>query len=74
MFIWFSVVRQTEIHTAKPLVSEPSTFELDIATGKTKRYKLSRIDQIPEEWYSLTSAGRFAANTISEVAYFRLIA
>ena len=34
---WFSEVRQTEIRTAEPLVPDPSTFEFDTATGKTKR-------------------------------------
>jgi len=29
-------VRQTEIHTVEPLVSEPSTFEFEMATEKLK--------------------------------------
>jgi hypothetical protein len=33
---WFSDVRQTEIRPAEPLVPDPSIFEFDIATGKTK--------------------------------------
>jgi hypothetical protein len=32
-------VRQTEIHTAKPLIPDPSTFEVESAIAKLKRYK-----------------------------------
>jgi hypothetical protein len=42
-------VRQTEIHTAEPLVSEPSSVEVEIAIEKLKRYKLPGIDQILAE-------------------------
>jgi len=34
-------VRQTEMHTAEPLVIEPSYFEVKIAIEKLKSYKLS---------------------------------
>ena len=34
-----SDVRQTEIHTAEPLVPEPSIFEVAMATEKLKRHK-----------------------------------
>ena len=37
-------VRQAEIHTAEPLVPEPSAFEL--AIGKLKNHKSPGIDQI----------------------------
>jgi hypothetical protein len=30
-------IRQTEIHTAEPLVHEPSSFEAQITIGKLKR-------------------------------------
>jgi hypothetical protein len=33
-----SDVRQIEIHTAEPLVRDPSSFEVEIATAKFKRY------------------------------------
>jgi len=33
-------VRQTEIHTAKPLVPEPNAFEIDMAIKKLKRHVL----------------------------------
>jgi len=42
-------VRQTEIHTAEPLVLEPSASEFDLAIEKLKTHKSPRIDQIPAE-------------------------
>jgi hypothetical protein len=42
-------VRQTEIHTAKPLVPEPSAFKVEMAIEKLKSHKSSGIDQIPAE-------------------------
>jgi hypothetical protein len=42
-------VRQTEIHTAEPLVPEPSSSEVEIAVEKLKRYNSPGIDQIPAE-------------------------
>jgi hypothetical protein len=44
-----SNVRQTEIHTAEPLVPYPSSFVVEIAIGKLKRYKSPGIDQILAE-------------------------
>jgi hypothetical protein len=40
-------VKQTEIHTAEPLVPQPSAFEVEMAIEKLKRYKSPGIDQIP---------------------------
>jgi hypothetical protein len=40
---------QIEIHTAKPLIPDPSPFDIDIATAKLKRYKLPGSAQIPAE-------------------------
>jgi hypothetical protein len=40
---------QTERHTAEPLVPEPSASEIEMATGKLKRYKSPGVDQIPAE-------------------------
>jgi hypothetical protein len=37
-------VRQTEIHTAEPLVPEPSDSEFEMAIGKIKRYKSPVIE------------------------------
>jgi hypothetical protein len=42
-------VRQMDIHTAEPLVPEPSLVEVEIATGKLKSYKSPGTDQIPTE-------------------------
>jgi hypothetical protein len=36
-----------DIHTAEPLVPEPSLVEVEIAIGKLKRYKSPGTDQIP---------------------------
>jgi len=44
-------VRQTEIHTAEPLVPEPSNFEAEMAIGKLKRHISLGIDQIPAELF-----------------------
>jgi len=42
-------VGQAEIHTAEPLVPEPSAFEFELAIGKLKSHKLPSIDEIPAE-------------------------
>jgi hypothetical protein len=38
-----------DIHTAEPLVPEPSLVEVEIAIGKLKSYKFPGTDQIPAE-------------------------
>ena len=42
-------IRQTEIHTADPLVPESSASEVELAIEKLKRHKSPGIDQIPAE-------------------------
>ena len=42
-------VRQTEIHTAQPLVPESSAFEFEMAIEKLQRHKSLGNDQIPAE-------------------------
>jgi hypothetical protein len=42
-------VRQMDIHTAEPLVPEPSLIDVEIAIGKLKSYKSTGTDQIPAE-------------------------
>jgi hypothetical protein len=46
-----SDVRQIEIlvHTAEPLVPDPSPFEVEIAIAKLERYKSPGSDHIPAD-------------------------
>jgi len=48
-------VRQTGVHTADTLVSEPTAFEVEIAVGKPKRHKLPGTDRIPAELINRTT-------------------
>jgi hypothetical protein len=41
--------RQTEIHTAGPLVPEPSALEVELVIGKLKNHQSPGVDQIPAE-------------------------
>ena len=45
----FKDVGQALIHTAEPLVLEPSASEVELAIDKLKSHKSSGIDQIPAE-------------------------
>jgi hypothetical protein len=49
-------VRQTEIHTAEPLVPELSALEFEMTIEKLKRRRSPGIDQIPTEL--ITAGGR----------------
>ena len=42
-------VGQAEIHTAEPLVPEPSASEVELAIDKLKSYKWPGFDEIPAE-------------------------
>ena len=42
-------VGQAEIHTAEPLVPEPSASKVELAVDKLKSHKSPDIDQIPAE-------------------------
>jgi len=42
-------IRQTEIHTAEPLVPEPSVFEFETVNEGLKGHKSPGVDQIPAE-------------------------
>jgi hypothetical protein len=41
--------RQIELHTAEPLVPDPSPFEFEISIAKLKRYNSPGNNQIPAE-------------------------
>ena len=58
-------VSQTEIHTAEPLVPEPSAFDMEMAVGKLQRYKSSGIDQIPPEM--IKAVGRTVRSEIHKL-------
>ena len=42
-------VSETEIHTAEPLVPEPSVFEIELDIENLKSHKSPDIDQVPSE-------------------------
>jgi hypothetical protein len=42
-------IRQIEIHTADPFVTEPSAAEVEVAIRKLKKYKAPGSDQIPAD-------------------------
>jgi len=46
---WVNDVKQTEIHTAEPLVPKPSALEVELSIEKLKSHKSPGIDQIPSE-------------------------
>jgi hypothetical protein len=42
---WVDDIRQTDIHTAEPLMPESSAFEVKMPTEKLKRHKSPGADQ-----------------------------
>ena len=42
---WVSDVRQTEIHTAKPLLPEPSAVEVEMAIEKLNKTHVARVGE-----------------------------
>jgi len=60
-------VRQTEIHTAEPLVLEPIAVEVEMTVEKLQRHKSPGTDKIPAE---LIKAGQFAQRPINLVILF----
>jgi len=58
-------VRQTEIHTAEPLVPEPRAFEIEMAIEELKIYKSPSIEQIPAE--ILKAGGRTNRSVIHKL-------
>jgi hypothetical protein len=61
-------VRQTEMHTAEPLVPEPSASEAEVAIGKLKTYKSSGVDQIRVEL--VQTGGKTLRSEIHELIRF----
>jgi len=49
MLMGVNDVRHTEIHTAEPLVPQPSGFEVKMAIEMLKGHQSPGIDQIPAE-------------------------
>jgi len=47
----FKYVRQAEIHTAEPLVPEPSAVEVELAIDKRKSHKSPGIDQMQAQLF-----------------------
>ena len=65
----FNDIRQTEIHTAKLPVPEPSAVEFEMAVEKLKRHKSPGIDQIPAELIK-AEVGQFILRSISLLILF----
>jgi len=63
-----NIVRKTEIHTAEPLVPEPSAFEVELAIEKLKSHKSPGINQIPEEL--IKAGGRKIRYEVHKVSTF----
>jgi hypothetical protein len=58
-------VRQAEIHTAEPLVPEPSDSEVQMGIEKLKGHKSPGIDKIPAEL--ITAGGRTIRSEIHKL-------
>ena len=56
---WVNDVRQTEIHTAEPLVSEPSSSEAELAIEKLQNHKSPDTDQIKAELFKVGGNDNF---------------
>ena len=63
-------VRQEEIHTAEPLVPEPSAFEFELAIEKLKSHKSPGIDQIPAELIKAGVVGQFVVRSLNLLFLF----
>jgi hypothetical protein len=61
----FNDVRQREIHTAEPLVPEPSAFEVEMVIEKIESHKSPGIDKIPAELTK--SVGRTIRSDINKL-------
>ena len=61
-----SNIRQTTVHTAEPLVPEPSVFEVGLAIEKLKSHKSPGTDQIPAG----TGVEQFAVRSVNLLFLF----
>jgi hypothetical protein len=61
-------VMQMDIHTAEPLVPEPSLVELEIAIGKLESYKSPATDYIPAEF--IKAGGETSCSVIHKLTRF----
>jgi hypothetical protein len=60
-------VWQAELHTAKPLVSQPSASEVEMAIEKLERHISPGTDQIPAK--SIKAGGRTIHSESHEIIY-----
>ena len=58
-------VRQVEIHTAEPLVTEPSAVEVEMVIENLKNHKSPGIDQIPAKL--IKAGGRIFRSEIHDL-------
>jgi hypothetical protein len=58
-------VRQMEMHTAEPMVPEPSASEVEMAIEMLKRYKSPGVDQIPAKL--IRAGGRIICSEIHKL-------
>ena len=63
-------VRRTEIHTAEPLVLEPSAFEVELTIENLKSHESPGIDQIPGEF--IKAGGRTIRYEIHKLTVYIL--
>jgi hypothetical protein len=61
-------VRQTEIHTAEPLVPTPSASDVELAIEKLKIYKSPGFNQIPAELFK--AGGKTIRSEIHKIIIF----
>jgi hypothetical protein len=60
-----SDVRQTEIHTAEPLIPGPNHLGVEMSIAKLKKYISPGSDQIPAELYQ--AGGEILASVIHKL-------
>jgi hypothetical protein len=66
MYMGVNDVHQTELYTAEPPVSEPGTFETEMAIEKLKRHKSPVIVQIPADL--INAGGRTIQSDIHKLS------